>query len=188
MSLWVAIPLTTFITLSLAWELRDKGRFAKSLKIIRSIRPWMVVANIPIIALVLGAVALLCQIPFMQWSWMSLIGGSGNSTLVGLQYGWWFALPFAVLLVLALPLLAELEEQIFREGTRNWAHGVARSTVFGLIHIVAGVPLAAGFALIIGGLWFTHQYFKGGITRSTSYHIAWNLTLVSVLLVTLVFA
>lgn len=187
MSPWIAIPLTAFVTLSLVWELRDAGRFAKSLRILRTIRPWMVVANIPIIVLALGAFVLLDQISFMQWSWMSLIGGSGNSTLIGLQYDWWFALPFAALLFLALPLLAELEEQIFREGTRNWPHGIVRSVVFGLIHTAAGVSLAAGFALIIAGLWFTYQYFKGGVSRSTSYHIAWNVTLVSVLVVSLVF-
>jgi hypothetical protein len=37
----------------------------------------------------------------------------------------------------------------------------------------------------IGGLWFTHQYFKGGTTRSTTYHAVYNSMLVAALFVSL---
>ena len=44
-----------------------------------------------------------------------------------------------------------------------------------------GVPVCAGLALSLGGLWLTHQYFRGGVERSTLHPTAYNLMLVAAL-------
>lgn len=78
------------------------------------------------------------------------------------------------------------EEELFRDGTRNWRHVLPRSLVFGLMHLLPGVPIAAALALTIAGLWFTRQYFRGGVARSTTYHLAWDYELVDVVTIALV--
>ena len=93
--------------------------------------------------------------------------------------------PFVVLLAVAMPQLVAGEERLFRAGTRSWAQAVGRSVVFGLAHLVSGVPIAAGLALSIAGLWFTRQYFSGGLECSTTYHLAWNYQLLAVVAVAL---
>jgi hypothetical protein len=43
-----------------------------------------------------------------------------------------------------------------------------------------------GLALAVGGLWFTHQYFRGGVERSTVHHLTYNL-LVAVAMIVYLF-
>ena len=50
--------------------------------------------------------------------------------------------------------------------TRTWLQGIYRSLVFGLAHLPMGIPLGAALALSIGGLWFTYQYFRGGVVQN----------------------
>jgi len=88
-----------------------------------------------------------------------------------------------LLLLTALPKLAEFEENLFRRGTKNWLDGLARSILFGLVHMLAFVPLGTAIVLIIAGLFFTYLYFKGGIELSTQGHLQHNFLLVVVLLI-----
>lgn len=125
----------------------------------------------------------------MEWSWLSLLASPSshetgtNLNLAGAQIPY-FGILFLALLFVNLPRLARYEEEEFREGTRDWRHAIPRSLGFGLAHCFVGVPLGAGFALAIPGLWFTLQYFKGGVSRSTLYHSVSNMI---VLLVVTVF-
>lgn len=88
-----------------------------------------------------------------------------------------------LLLLTALPKLAELEENLFRRGTKNWLDGLARSILFGLVHMLAFVPLGTAIVLIIAGLFFTYLYFKGGVELSTQGHFQYNLIVVGALLI-----
>jgi hypothetical protein len=124
------------------------------------------------------------------WVFSSLFGwgdgsGQGNIMFSGLKWKY-YAMLFLPVLLFALPSLAKYEEDDFREGTRGWADGVKRSIKFGLIHLIVLIPLGAALALSIGGLWFTYQYFKGGVERSTVYHSVYNSIVVAVLFVTVV--
>lgn len=125
--------------------------------IIRTIRLTMIFTNIPVMAVTIFVAYKLSQLPILNWSWAKLLGSEGgNVNLIGFQY-LWFAPIFALLLIAALPLLAKAEEDIFREGTRDWGNAVLRSVLFGLVHVVAGIPIGAALALSIAGLWFTYQ-------------------------------
>lgn len=173
-------PITGYVVGSLAltaWQSRDAGH----LRWYRAIRPAMLLQNGAVLAVVGGvAVGLLAlQNPILDFGWYSVIaaqagGGGGNIITAPLSQPVLIA-PFALLLLFVLPRLAESEELIFRRGTRGWRQGIARSLLFGLVHMLVGVPLAAALALSIGGLWFTYQYFLGGVPRSTVYHLSYNL-------------
>jgi len=106
---------------------------------------------------------------------------------------------FFIALALVLPFLAHNEEKIFRQGCNDWSSITRQSIKFGLVHCVfAGVPLAAGIALIIPGFFFGFKY-KGAFERnveimdsgqaaeealmeSTTYHTMYNMILISSIL------
>ena len=122
----------------------------------------------------------------LQFSWLSLLAdpkekaGTNLVVMAGASIPY-FGVVFIVLLFLNLPGMARSEEEMFREGTKSWVDGVPRSLAFGLMHCVVGVPIAVGLALMIPGLWFTREYFKGGVDRSTRVHSAYNMILIVVL-------
>jgi hypothetical protein len=108
-------------------------------------------------------VGLLGQSVLLNWSLFNLVGldEGGNVAGAGLQVGAWFALPYALLLLACLPVLALIEEYWFRRGTRGWRDGLWRSVLFGLVHMVVGVPLGvAVFGLTPIGLLFTAVYLR----------------------------
>jgi hypothetical protein len=129
----------------------------------------------------------------LNFSWLQLLATKGekavgmNQMLAGAQIPW-LGIPFVILLLVNLPRLAAAEEESYRLGTRDWKHAFPRSLSFGLMHMVVGVPLWCGLALSIPGLWFTLQYFRGGVSRSTMAHALYNMILASVLLVFVVYA
>lgn len=153
---------------------------ARSWQIVRSLRPKHFAANLPVIGLVWVAIAVLWQVPFLRWSWWRAVSGrDGNVMVSGFQLPWLLPV-MVVLFAVAIPVLAETEEWLFRRGTRGWwPSGVTRSVLFGLFHLGAGVPIFAALALTIPGLWFTRQYMRGGLERATIYHAAWNYQLIA---------
>jgi hypothetical protein len=72
----------------------------------------------------------------------------------------WLALVYVPLAVLALPLLAWWEEEIFRKGTTGVASACRRSALFGLLHVTAGVSLGVCVALGCAGFMFTLVYWR----------------------------
>ncbi|GEM_PF-5940654 len=176
------LPVTVYVVASLAltaWQ----GRSSGSLRWYRSIRPGVVLQSVAVLAL---------QNPVLNWGWWAVVatqagqdGAGGNILTAPLSYPI-LAIPFLALLALVLPRLAEMEEQTFRRGTRSWKDGIWRSLAFGLVHMLVGVPLAVALALSIGGLWFTRQYFLGGVARSTVYHLCYNCVAFALLAVALV--
>lgn len=180
--LWAA-----FVTSLLVRPLWTK-QAQKHWGVFRSLRPLDFVLALVVIALTVGTgFVLVTYLPWLDHSWLYLLPGNDGDTanifivpatlpIVGL--------PFLVLLVLCLPMFAYREEMQYRAGTRNWRQGMIRSLRFGLAHSFwAGIPLYMGLALTIGGLWFTFQFFKGGVERSTRHHLAYNLIMVTALAV-----
>jgi membrane protease YdiL (CAAX protease family) len=78
------------------------------------------------------------------------------------------------LIIANLPILAYLEELLFRNGTQSWEEGLWRSVAFGLYHYVVGLPFAAIIVTTIAGLALTLVYFVGGFDETVRYHLAYN--------------
>src|SRR4029450_9106842 len=89
------------------------------------------------------------------------------------------------------------EECVSRRGAeaRGTAVNLGRSLVFGLAHAVVGIPIGAALALSIGGLYLTWCYLEGwketrsqtgALLESTRAHLAYNLTIVTLVLVSLI--
>lgn len=153
--------------------------------VFRSLRPLDFVQAAVVLAITLGVICLLkIYVPWLDRSWLYLLpGNDGDSANIFVVPATLpiVGLPFLMLLVLCLPMFAYREEVGYRLGTRDWRHGALRSLRFGLAHSFwAGIPLYIGLALTIGGLWFTFQFFKGGVERSTRHHLAYNLIAVTV--------
>ncbi len=72
----------------------------------------------------------------------------------------WLAVVYVPLAVLALPLLAWWEEEIFRKGTKGAVSACKRSALFGLLHVTAGVSLGICIALGCAGFVFTLVYWR----------------------------
>ena len=175
------------------------GTIQNNFEVFSQITPIMVLQNVVAIFIVaFSCLGLLFVHPIFQWSWFCLFnkrqeeGGSDepqmngtNIHLIPLQVKY-FGLFFAVLLCLNLPSMAMYEEKLFRNGTAGWIQGIIFSLIFGMVHCLVGVPIAAGVAISIAGLWYTHQYFVGGVELSALHHTTFNLILISILFVCLV--
>jgi tetratricopeptide (TPR) repeat protein len=105
---------------------------------------------------------------------------------------------FWLLLLLGIPFWAKLEEYIFRRGANNWKQICVRSIQFGLVHLLAGVPLIGGVILILPGFLFACRYKyvyerhlrktnnlfeaqEAGVLASTADHALYNAILVTML-------
>ncbi len=143
------------------------------------------------VSLILALIMLLMSLSpqVMGFSWLNLLAttkeeaSSGTNLMVAPAEIPWFGIIFGGLLALNMPRLARREEEIFRRGTVDWKDGALRSLKFGLIHMVVGVPLAAGLALSVAGLFFTWRYFKGGVREASFYHSLHNLGILVLLAV-----
>ena len=85
-----------------------------------------------------------------------------NCNLYPLTRRWW-RWPFALLLMWSLPVLAQLEELIFRHGfgiypTETMTDIVVRSIGFGLFHALASWNYRGGIVQALLGFWFSYQY------------------------------
>lgn len=114
--------------------------------------------------------------PAFQWGWYQWIGGEAGNIAIApaseaaTQGGIWGALLatlFTGALLVSLPFLALYEEMIFRLGIRNWKGWVGQACIFGPIHLIVGVPIAIGVALIGMGLlwggiyWYDYEHGQG---------------------------
>ncbi|WP_143227398.1 hypothetical protein [Actinomadura mexicana] len=110
---------------------------------------------------------------FLTWSWWQSIGGVGNLSF-GLTRGTavvGIAVSVAMILafVAALPILAMMEEILFRNGAEHQTAGarIRGALAFGFMHLAAGVPVAAALALSLTGGVLTWVYLRG-VRRSES--------------------
>lgn len=103
---------------------------------------------------------------------------AGETLLVKAMKARWVGPVVTLLLLVNLPLLALLEEFIFRQGTVSWTEAVWRSALFGLAHLLCNVPLGASLAIGGVGLWFSWWYFQGGIMMSGAVHLAYILPII----------
>lgn len=158
---------------ALAWRMYLVVRSAEEresyVRVLRGIRLWMVGGAVLNIAIVLSVMLTLFHfVPLLRFGWWSALGGSGNvllgqteSTISGgSKLALALALPIPVLLCLLFPVLALGEEYGYRYGSENLSLGerVFRQIKFGMIHLVVGIPIAAGIALTFSGLYYERIY------------------------------
>jgi hypothetical protein len=169
---------------------------------------WMVLSGlrlhhfllgVPVLVAVITTAVLLFHVPGLSFGWWTAIGGEGNPVFGTARPGAVGPLEvvvpivFGLLLLLGLPLLVEGEEWVFRRGAeqRSPAANLRRAVLFGLVHAVIGVPLAAALALSVGGLYLTWSYLRVwratgsprlALLESTRAHLAYNLVIVALVL------
>ena len=177
------------------------GAHRKTLGVVQGLRWRHFVRAVPIVVVIVSTAWVLIQLPVLSFGWWSVIGGEGNP-VVGVtekDYGIVsVVLPlfFIGLLIVGMPLLVAREEWVFRRGAeaRGTAMNVGRSLVFGLAHAVIGIPIGAALALSIGGLYLTRCYLEGwketrtqtgALLESTRAHLAYNLTIITLVLASL---
>jgi len=175
---------------------------ARMLEIVRGLRWRHFVRAVPAVVLIVATAWVLIQLPVLSFGWWTMIGGEGNP-VVGVtakDYGIVsvvIPLFFIGLLIVGLPLLVAREEWVFRRGAewRGTAANVGRSVLFGLAHAVVGIPIGAALALSIGGLYLTWCYLERwretrseseALLESTRAHLAYNLTIITLVLLSLV--
>jgi hypothetical protein len=174
---------------------------ARMLAVVRGLRWRHFVRAVPIVLLIVATAWVFIRLPVLSFGWWTMIGGEGNP-VVGVtskDYGIVsvvIPLFFIGLLIVGLPLLVAREEWVFRRGAerRGTAANVGRSVLFGLAHAVIGIPIGAALALSIGGLYLTRCYLEGwhetrtesgALLESTRAHLAYNLTIITLVLVSL---
>jgi hypothetical protein len=146
----------------------------------------------------------LSYVPGLDFGWWTAIGGNGNPALGsssgsdGTGLVTWLPVVFVPLLVIAMPLLVEREERLFRLGaeTRSGFANVRRSFLFGMVHAIVGIPLCAAIALTLGGVYLTDRYLRAfrrsrsrdvALAESTRCHLAYNYTILALAVPILVY-
>jgi hypothetical protein len=148
---------------------------------------------------------------FLHWGWAQLI--FGQATNVALQpfvtieqvspidqtspiLPIFMMVLFWGLMILTLPFLAEVEEQIFRQGVCTWKGILWNSLLFGLAHLLMGIPIFIGLALFVPGFLFACRYKyayhhhlrqfqnelaaqQAGVLASTADHAVYNALLIT---------
>lgn len=116
--------------------------------------------------------------------------------IASIDYEAIFILSFWLLLLFGIPFWARLEERIFRRGAHTWRQIAVRSTQFGLVHLLAGIPILGGLVLILPGFLFACRYKyihdrhlrqghsplqaqDAGVAASTADHAVYNAILIS---------
>lgn len=107
-----------------------------------------------------------------------------NFNLIGTEIKY-FGIFMCLLLFTAMPDIASTEERIFRRGLVGWQDALLWSFIFGMSHMLVGVPLAAGIALSCMGMYLSVLYLYGGLELSTLAHFQYNLILITLLMVSI---
>jgi hypothetical protein len=203
----VATYAVQCLVLVYVWSLVGQSlRNPRQLVLLRGIRPRHFMQALLLLAATLGAIiALLIPHTFLRWGWWDSLGGNG-SVILGQATGAASLLSRVVLpalivvaLLLCLCGFALREERLFRRGdeqrhlgTRLW-----RSLLFGLAHLVMGIPIGAAIGLGVGGFGFSQVYLNRwrasrsryrSVLDSTRVHVVYNLILIGLVIVLLIAA
>lgn len=161
----VVAVYTTYIIGDLLWSHRQKLGFILDMwKRFRPTRLLGVLAMLLVTGMVGDFVYHLH--PVFQWGWANLfMEGGGNIIFspvsgvesaegAGISLQWLYAVGFTLSLALALPFLAFVEEKLFRGNINSWKGVIIQACIFGPVHLLAGIPIAYGIAIIVPGLFF----------------------------------
>ena len=110
----------------------------------------------------------------VRWLEWSPFHVRANVALMPVESRIW--LPYSALLAFCIPLLAFLEEYIFRYGTVTWVRGILVGGLsFGFLHLVSLVSVRMAIYLSIVGLVFVEVYMTYGLVAVFVLHATYNL-------------
>lgn len=160
-----------------------------------------------IILTVAVGLTLVMYVPGLKYGWLHLfVSGGGNALIAPVtdasssDYTLLRLVPIAFCLafLVAIPFLAKVEEEMFRQGHTEWKSIWWQSTKFGLVHCIVGIPIGFGIALIMSGLFYAYHYKRTlennigtlgyvaadeeAVMVSTTYHSMYNSIVITVLL------
>lgn len=172
----VLIVLYTAVIMMLCYAtyhswFKPVGR-STALAIITRVNWWMFPLGMLTFVLVGLTAWQLSHVPFLDFGWLKLLGGSNQNILLGPGFGvvtdspgnnpWWswLILVAPVLVLVNLPRLAFAEEVAFRlaNDELSWFARAGKAIMFGLAHMIVGIPLYMAIALSIGGAYFDLVY------------------------------
>jgi hypothetical protein len=172
--------------------------------LIRGLRPRHFLIAALILPCTLTAVGmLLAGDTFLRWGWWTALGGEGN-VIFGEASPSGQALSDLILPILIVtPLLLSLgrfalqEERIFRRGDerRTMGERLLRSLVFGLCHLIMGIPIGAAIGLGVGGFGFSQVYLRRwqasrsrhrSVLEAARVHLAYNLIILGAVIAVLI--
>ncbi len=167
----ISIGLSVFVAIWISktvYENWYRRRFI--LEIWREFKFIRILETFGVLLLVVIAAILLNQVTWLSYGYMHLVypeGGSVISSAVGdpnvthgvawMQIG---SICFLLLFGLAVPFLAEIEEQMFRDGVLEHKKMIKKSLLFGIVHCIMGVSLGTAIAISIAGYFFAVKYRK----------------------------
>lgn len=200
--------LFIFVAISMVRTLIDERKnFHLLKKVWNRFSTLMFVQNLLILALTITiAAVLIMNVPGLKYGWAHLFYERGGNVLIApatdlsssenmpLRV---IPVLFCLLLLFIAPFLAKYEEEIFRNGYTEWKDIFRQSVIFGLVHCIVGIPIGAGLALIIPGMFFGYQYKRAfeeslgghieaeeeGLMASTAYHSMYNIIIFTLLLI-----
>ncbi len=111
------------------------------------------------------------DVRWLEWSPFHM---RANVALMPVESRLW--LPYSALLAFCIPLLAFLEEYIFRYGTVTWLRGfLIGGLVFGFLHLISLVSVRMAIYLTVVGLVFVEVYMTYGLIAVFVLHVSYNL-------------
>lgn len=142
----------------------------------------------------------------LKWGWLQEIGGGSGSLVTGPtagtshDTGLVLVLRYVLLVLLAaaMPTLVSYEEKIFRRraALRSTASNAGWCLLFGLSHMVVGVPFHIALALgLFGGIltyWNIQAYKRSSdldaaTMEGTRVHLAYNYIVLAMILIASIF-
>jgi hypothetical protein len=194
---------TYFMAFMLALNVRDAFKERSKLReILAGVRwrhaGWALVALIVVFT---AAIALANILPKpLQWGWLQLLGANAPATTgaaagTHVDRGYLHVLRYVMffMLAFAMPTLVLYEEKVFRHRApqRSLAVNIGLTILFGLSHMILGIPFHFALAIAAAGGVFLHVYQRsyaasgnldGALMESSRVHLTYNYILLGVLL------
>lgn len=111
------------------------------------------------------------NVPWLEWAPFHV---RANVALMPVESRFW--LPYSALLAFCIPVLAFVEEYIFRYGTTGWVRGILwGGLAFGFLHLFSLVSIRMAIYLTLVGLVLVQVYMTYGLLAVFVLHASYNL-------------
>ncbi len=206
---WLKIVFVLFAVANVGFVLVvERRNFSFAWTIWRGFGVSMFLEALGVFVLTIVIALQLMHIPLLKYGWANLIFTDGGNVIlapildastspsIAMQF---LPVLFLLALIFVLPFLSKTEEDCFRRGHNAWGAIAKQSVKFGLVHLIVGIPLAAGLALSIPGFWLGYRYKRAfeqkakemkpwaaadaAVLVSTMHHTMYNTIAIVLLLI-----